>query len=256
MITAASILANVKVLWPGGLNTSYYLDVNNFARHTAWLHGFMHAYALWLGLTLMTLVFLAAYTVVWWRRDVHAAALMGLGGAGTLIALGLNQLVGHAAEEVRPYDTYTHALVLVGKAHDYAFPSDHAVVAGALSVAVLLIIRRAAPQQWWRGSFGNAADRRERAVTGAMAALAIVSVVLGLLLSFSRVYVGAHYPGDVVAGLLLGAVVVLLVSAVRPIAYRIADIVEPSPLGIFIRRPPGAGRTEMGMDKEHLPADV
>jgi len=37
--------------------------------------------------------------------------------------------------------------------------------------------------------------------------LAWVGVLAALLISFSRLYVAAHYPHDVLAGLLLGAVV-------------------------------------------------
>jgi undecaprenyl-diphosphatase len=114
--------------------------------------------------------------------------------------------------------------VLVPRANDYAFPSDHAVIAGALATSVLLVSRRAA-----------ASNRRGQFVP-TMVALGLLSVVLGLLLCFARVYVGAHYPGDVVAGLLLGAFVVLVASFARPVAYRITDIIEPTPLGILIRR--------------------
>ncbi|MHB2009955.1 MAG: hypothetical protein ACYCOX_18195, partial [Acidobacteriaceae bacterium] len=42
-------LTGVRVLPPKGLNSSIYLDLNHFSRHTAWAHGFMHHYALWLG---------------------------------------------------------------------------------------------------------------------------------------------------------------------------------------------------------------
>lgn len=48
-------LAGVRVLPPKGLNNSLYLDLNRFSRHTAWAHGFMHAYALWLGPVLLEL---------------------------------------------------------------------------------------------------------------------------------------------------------------------------------------------------------
>lgn len=241
----ASLLANVRVLWPKGLNSQFYLDINNFARRTRWAHGFMHDYALWLGLVLMALTFLAAYVVVWWRRDTRSAALLGLGGVGTLIALGLNQVVGHAARELRPYDTYRHALVLVGKANDYSFPSDHSVVAGALLVSVLLVVRSRAPEQWgmridtprWVGA------ARQNGATGAMAALALVGAVFCLFLCFARIYVGAHYPGDVVGGLLLGAVVVLLVSAARPLAFRFVDALDRSALAVLVHRPRSSGRS-------------
>ncbi len=185
----------------------------------------MHAYALWLGVVLLVVLFLAAYASIWWHRDRHAAALMGLGGLGALLALGLNQIVGHWAKELRPYDTLHHVLVLVPKANDYAFPSDHAVVAGAL-VASVLLVSRTADTKTGRNQFVSAT-----VVLGSLSAL------LGLFLCFARVYVGAHYPGDVVAGFLLGAFVVIIISLVRPIAYRVVDILEPTPLGILVRRP-------------------
>lgn len=185
----------------------------------------MHAYALWLGAVLLVVIFLSAYGIIWWRRDYHAAALMGLGGIATLIAFGLNQIVGHAAKELRPYATLHHVLVLVPKANDYAFPSDHAVMAGALVTSVLLV------------SGGGRSWRRRGQLASSMTALSVLGIVLGLFLGFARIYVGAHYPGDVVAGLLLGALVVLLVSLARPLAYRIADVVKSTRLRVLIGRP-------------------
>jgi hypothetical protein len=113
-MTNVALWADINVLPPKGLNTSIYLDVNNFARHTVWAHSFMHAYALWLGAVLLTIIFLIAYGIIWWRRDCHAAALMGLSGIGTFVALGLNQIVAHLAKELRPYDTLHHVLVQSG----------------------------------------------------------------------------------------------------------------------------------------------
>ena len=245
--------AVVKVLWPQGLNTSYYLDLNSFSRRTAWAHGFMHDYALWLGLVLLTMVFLAAYLFVWRRRDTRGAVLMFLGGVGALVGLGLNQIVGHAAEELRPYDTFPHALVLVGKANDYAFPSDHAVVAGALFMSILLVVRRAKPEVRRPGvATGRLVASLEprRGPTGAMVVLVVMSAVLALFLAFARIYVGAHYPGDVVAGLLLGVVVVAVVSAARPLGYRVADGIEHTPLAVLVRRPPSSGRGATGGDQD------
>jgi len=229
--TSRFLFASVKVVVPRGLNTSLFLVINRFARRTTWAHGFMHAYALWLGVVLLGAVFLAAYGVIWWRRDVRAAALMVLGGLGTVVALGLNQIVGHAVKELRPYDTLHHVLVLVPRANDYSFPSDHAVVAGGLVAAVLLVTRRAPstpPDHVANGS----------RFTKSMVSLAALDIVLAGLLCFARVYVGAHYPGDVVAGVLLGAIVVLAISLLRPLLYRLAGVLEPTILGrLLLRRP-------------------
>jgi membrane-associated phospholipid phosphatase len=228
-------LATVKVLPPAGLNTRLYLDLNRFSRQTAWAHGFMHAYALWLGAVLLAALFVATYGLAWWRREVGATSLLVIGGIGTLVGLGLNQAVGHAAGELRPYDSLHHVLVLVPKANDFAFPSDHSVIAGALATSVLLVVRRAGSPPW-------------------PGILAACSVVLGLFLCFARVYVGAHYPGDVVAGLLLGTVVVLLFSLARAPAFRLAARFEPSVLGTLVRRPLPAGRPAGPTSVDGLPA--
>jgi len=71
-----------------------------------------------------------------------------------------------------------------------------------------------------------------------MLTLSLANVILGLLLCFARVYVGAHYPGDVVAGFFIGALVVVIISLARPIAYRLVDLIEPTPIGVLLRRPP------------------
>lgn len=230
--------ADVRVLAPKGLNTSIYLDLNRISRHSAWAHGFMHTYALWLGPVVVAAVFLAAYAVAWWRRSPHATLLLALGGLGTLVALGLNQIVGHAARELRPYATHPHALVLVGKTTDYSFPSDHSIVAGGLTMSLLLAIGAAT----WRGRRASR-DRetdpvgRSRRFVPVMVILALVDLVFGLFLCFARVYVGAHYPGDVVAGWLLAASVVGVASLLRPMAYRLGSALETTLLAVLWRRP-------------------
>ncbi|MGC8627382.1 MAG: phosphatase PAP2 family protein [Acidimicrobiales bacterium] len=237
ILGTASVIADVRVLWPKGLNTNVYLDLNRFARQTPWAHSFMHAYALWLGPVLLAVVFLAVYGIAWWRRSAHAAALLFLGGLGTVISLGFNQLVGHAAKELRPYATHPQVLVLVAKTHDYAFPSDHSVVAGGLTMAVVLLLFRGGLQRSGVGepTEGRAPDGMK--TSPALVAFVVASVVLGLFLCFARVYVGAHYPGDVVAGYLLSAVVVVLASLLRPVAYWLVDRIEPTAIGVLVSRP-------------------
>jgi membrane-associated phospholipid phosphatase len=78
--------------------------------------------------------------------------------------------------------------VLVSRSTDPGFPSDHAAASIAIAVAVFLMHRR----------------------------IGIVVVVVALLVCCSRVFVGAHYPGDVAVGALIGAGVTLLLW--RPLA--------------------------------------
>ena len=167
-----------------------FLHVNAFARATGWLHQPLELWAAY-GVVVFALLLLAG----WWRarqtgvRPRMAAALWA--PLGVLLAVAVNQPLGHLAAEPRPYAALHHVLLLVPSTTDFSFPSDHAVMAGAVAAGL-----------WW-------VDRR----------LGAVALVLALLMAFARVYVGAHYPGDVVAGLLVGALVTSLglVVARRPI---------------------------------------
>ena len=72
-------------------------------------------------------------------------------------------------------------LVLANRSTDPSFPSDHATMAGAAAVGLWIVNRR----------------------------LGIVAAAAALLMAITRVYIAAHYPGDVLAGLLLGAIVAI-----------------------------------------------
>ena len=156
----------------------WFLVVNHFARTTPALHAPMRLYAEY-GVAL----FAAVLVLAWWlaRRDqsrqTMAAALWAPFGA--LLAIGLNQPLGNLVGESRPYTVFPHALVLVSRSHDFSFPSDHAVMAGAVAAGVLFTHR-------WLGG---------------------LTVVAAVVMALARVYVGAHFPLDVIVGLLFGAVV-------------------------------------------------
>jgi membrane-associated phospholipid phosphatase len=162
------------------IDNSAFLAVNDFARDTPWLHGAAVDFAKY-GVILFGLAVVAA--VVYSRsHDARTAAAAIWAGAGTLLAVAINQPIGNAVGEHRPYTAYPHALLLVDKTADFSLPSDHAVMAGAVAMGLFLVSRR----------------------------LGLVALVAALLMAFTRVYVGAHYPQDVVAGLAVGAAVVAL----------------------------------------------
>jgi membrane-associated phospholipid phosphatase len=171
------------------IDHTWYLDVNSFMRSTGWAHGFMAAWALWGGLTLLAVMAIGAW--LWarrerWLKGVVLAVLAGLSG---VIALGINHFVSQAVGRVRPCHALkaSHpALTTILACHnDYGFPSDHAVIAGAIATGLVIYNRR----------FG------------------LLAWIVALFLAFGRVYAGVHYPGDVIAGLVLGAVIAVVVWA-------------------------------------------
>jgi membrane-associated phospholipid phosphatase len=190
----------------GSVDVHWFDSINHLSRSTPWLHGPARLYAEY-----GVVVFAGLLLLSWWqaRRAGHlsrvAAALWA--PLGALLALGVNQLLVAAAAEPRPYTLLPHALVLVSRSTDPSFPSDHAVMAGAVAAGVLL------------------ADRK----------LGLVAVALAVLMSFTRVYVGAHFPLDVLAGLLVGAAVAVASYLVaRPVVTRVLDVMARTPLRPFL----------------------
>ena len=155
-------------------------EVNDLARHTGWLHGAILGYATY-GLVLFGALMLAALLLHRGGSDRGLAAA-GWSALATLIAVGLNQPLVALFAEPRPYTAHPHLLVLATRSADASFPSDHAVMAGAAAAGLWLASR----------------------ILGAVAALAAAAM------AFSRVYIAAHYPWDVVAGLAFGALVAIL----------------------------------------------
>jgi len=155
-------------------------DVNGIARHTPVLHGVVLGYATY-GVVLIAALLLAGLLLQRTGTDRRLAAA-GWACLATPIAVGLNQPLVAAFSEARPYTTHPHLLVLAGASGDFSFPSDHATMAGAAAAGLWLVSRR----------------------------LGAIATVAALAMAFSRVYIAAHYPWDVAAGLVVGALVALL----------------------------------------------
>lgn len=107
------------------------------------------------------------------RSRIFRAQTVAVGVFVVLCAF-VSMIVGALYYEERPFVTHEVNLIMAHAA-DASFPSDHAVGAMAISLGV-----------WWF-----------RRLLG-------VALMLGsFLVGFSRVFVGNHYPGDVLGGFLL-----------------------------------------------------
>jgi undecaprenyl-diphosphatase len=156
-------------------------QVNDFARATPWLHGLVSGYA-----NYGVVLFAALLLVGWWiaRRSgqVKSTAAVACAVSATLLAVAINQPIVNAVHEARPYTAHHSILVLAQRSADFSFPSDHAVMAGAVAAGLWFVSRR----------------------------LGIAATIAAVLMAFARVYIGAHYPQDVLAGLALGSAVAVL----------------------------------------------
>jgi len=100
-----------------------------------------------------------------------------------LIALGIKA----ATNRPRPFEDIAEPGPLITATVGSSLPSGHAATSFAGAVVLATVVRRAAPALF----------------------------VLAAAIAFSRVYVGVHYPSDVLAGAALGSLVALVVVTVR-----------------------------------------
>ncbi|WP_329210363.1 phosphatase PAP2 family protein [Streptomyces sp. NBC_01708] len=100
------------------------------------------------------------------------------------IALLINIPIRGFVERPRPFFDHKGLEVLVAGKTDFSFVSDHATMAMAIAVGLFVANRK----------FG------------------LVAIGLALLEGFCRVYMGVHYPTDVIGGFALGTAVALLLA--------------------------------------------
>lgn len=164
---------------PGSTDYGLFSAINGLAGRSALLDAIMIGSAKYL-----PVVFAIGLIALWltWKPQNQRAAF--LAGASALIALGLGQIVGYTLPRPRPYLAHPVNL-LISRSVDTSFPSDHATLGFAVAVMVWQYNRKAGA---WL-------------------------LVLALVLAFSRVFVGAHYPTDVLGGAVLGTVTSLAIVA-------------------------------------------
>ncbi|TCC47024.1 phosphatase PAP2 family protein [Kribbella pittospori] len=163
------------------MNHWLFEQINAFAQATPWLHAPARFYAAY-GVVLFGALLVAGWWIARRTADVTRVAAAIAAGGATLLALAINQPIVHAVNEARPYTTLHHILVLANRSPDPSFPSDHATMAGAVAVGLWIVNRR----------------------------LAVIAAFAAVLMAFTRVYIAAHYPADVAAGLVLGGLVAVL----------------------------------------------
>ena len=157
----------------------------------------------------------------WWsvrRRGGDDAAVSVAALVWAPLAAGIAVLVNIPirgfVERPRPFLDHQGLEVLVSGKTDYSFVSDHATITMAMGVGLFVANRK----------FG------------------LVGIGLALVEGFCRVYMGVHYPTDVVGGFALGTAVALLFSPLAmALLTPVTRAVEGSGWGRGLIRARGVG---------------
>lgn len=113
--------------------------------------------------------------------------------AGTVyVADGIDALVKLAVDRPRPFEVGKGTEPLLHGVIGSSFPSGHAATSFAGAVVLTRFLPEAAP----------------------------VLFALAAAVAFSRVYVGVHYPADVIAGAVLGALVAIALPRLAAVLPR------------------------------------
>jgi undecaprenyl-diphosphatase len=159
---------------------------NHLADRTPWAHGAATTFATW-GIGLLGLALVGAWIDARGADDpTIATAAVGWAGAAALVGALAVQLVGSAIDRARPTTVLHGTHLLLERTADFSFPSDH--VTACATVATGLVLAGPHLRHRWYGWAAWAAT---------------------FLMALARVYVGAHYPGDVLAGAVLGSAVAI-----------------------------------------------
>ncbi|HSA52261.1 MAG TPA: phosphatase PAP2 family protein [Yinghuangia sp.] len=164
--------------------------INGLADDTTWAHGFMEFTGEYGLLAVLGLLL----GIAWFRarrRPDHDVAVAGIVWApiAAFLAELANIPLRSFVDRPRPFFVHSDIHVLVQGKDDPSFASDHALLTMSIAVALLLVDRQ----------------------------LGAIAVLVAVLQGFARLYVGVHYPTDVLGGFALGALVALALS---PLALR------------------------------------
>ncbi|MEU1537225.1 phosphatase PAP2 family protein [Actinacidiphila glaucinigra] len=192
-------------------------DINGLAKDAPrWLDRVVEAVGEY-GLVLL-MVLIAGWC--WWRVARRSGAEAPTAVAGVIwsglaaaIALVLNIPLRNFVDRPRPFLEHKGIDVLVEGKTDFSFVSDHATLTMAVAMGLFMVSR-----------------------TWGLAAVAVA-----LAEGFCRVYMGVHYPTDVLGGFALGtAVALLLAPAALALLTPLTKAVADSRLGVLVQAAPRA----------------
>lgn len=131
---------------------------------------------LWIGIALLLIL-------VKRTRPIGATA----GASLAINALLVNVFLKNIVARTRPYEVIDGLTRLVGEQSDFSFPSGHTSSAFSVAVVIFLLM----PKKY-----------------------GVPALIVATLIAYSRLYVGVHYPSDVIGGLIIGILAAVICVAI------------------------------------------
>ena len=168
------VLLALSLIWSSGQRLDMYIfTLLNLRGYPAWLDRFM-GLATQLGNMLVAFILAGLFYLLNYRLLAIELIL------GTLFIWLLVELIKAISDRDRPFLTFEKARVIGWREKGNSFPSGHTT---QIFFLVTLFIHR------FQLGIG----------------VSIVLYAVAALVGFTRIYLGAHYPRDVIAGLVLGS---------------------------------------------------
>ncbi|MFJ5713745.1 undecaprenyl-diphosphatase [Neobacillus sp. NPDC093127] len=132
---------------------------------------------------------LALGMLVYWFTQTNKNRMMVIqGGVAFVLAEVLGKIAGTMYYHNQPFAELPHVNQLIAHAVDNAFPSDHSILFFSVCFSFFLVRKK---EGWlW--------------------------LVFACIVGVSRIWVGVHYPGDVLTGALIGIVAALVAYWIVP----------------------------------------
>jgi undecaprenyl-diphosphatase len=139
-----------------------------------------------------TTPFILAAILILYMGRLRGLRFLALAAVSVVVADAISTHVfKHVVLRTRPCIALEGVRQLVGCVNSPSFPSNHAANAAALATLATLFMPR----------------------------LGLPAVALAMLVGYSRIYVGAHYPLDILVGGVLGIAVALVFSEVMTLLW-------------------------------------
>lgn len=136
-----------------------------------------------------TVIFLAATIILFWFTRINQNRIMIICGSLTFVFAEIfGKIAGKIHSNHQPFAELSHVNQLIEKAVDNSFPSDHTILFFSFCMTFWL----------FKGAKGA------------------IWILIALLVGISRIWVGVHYPADILVGAMISIVTAFMVFRIIP----------------------------------------